>query len=180
MSVNLAEIMPEFEQFVEATRTANEESGYILFKNIAIDVLITIIKDFLNCDNTCYNQPYIGAFWISTLNGTKFLTNGIVFSAYFHPNEDHKAITVGYNGYKTSIAERGKWAVCFQTKARRNNKSGYETLGDIANFVYRSGTDRTIQTMGAALGIAGGVPGESLSRRYINGHFASNYIEANC
>ena len=168
--------MPEFEQFVAATRTANEESGYILFQNLAIDALIAIIKDFLSCDNTCYNQPYIGAFWISTLNGTKFLTNGIVFSAYFHPNEDHKAITVGYNGYKTSIAERGKWAVCFQTKARKNNKSGYET----GPFPMCGGTDRTIQTLGAALSIAGGVPGESLSRSYVNGHFACNYIEANC
>ena len=180
MSVNLAEIMPEFEQFVEATRKANEESGYVLFQNLAIETLIRIIKDFLNCENTCYTQPFVGAFWITTLNGTKFLTNGIVFSAYFHPNEDHKAITVGYNGSKTSIAERGKWAVCFQTKARKGNKAGYETgpFDEQRRPISNGGTHT--QVMGAAPSIAGGVPGESLVRSYVNGHFACNYIEANC
>ena len=176
-SVNLAEIMPEFEQFVAATRTANEESGGILFKNIAIDLLIAIIKDFLSCDNTCYTQPYEGAFWITTLNGTKFLKNGIVFSAYFHPNKVHKAITVGYNGYKSSIAPVGEWAVCFQTKSRTGNKSGYQTgpFNEWGRPISNGGT--LTQVMGAA---PNGVPGESLSRSCVNGHFACNYIEANC
>ena len=173
MSVNLVEIMPEFDQFVEATQTANQESGNILFKNLAIEVVIAVIKDFLSCDNTCYNQPYKGAFWISTLNGTKFLTNGIVFSAYFHPNEDHKAITQGYNGRKTSIAEGGKWAICFQTKARRNNKAGYETGPFCTTGTHINGRgDRIINTLGKV--------GQTLSRSYVNRHFACNFIEANC
>lgn len=178
--------MPEYDQFVEATQTANEESGYILTagKSILTEVLIAIIKDFLSCDNTCYTQPYIGAFWLTTLNGTKFLTNGIVFSAYFHPNEDHKAITVGYNDRKVSIAEKGKWAVCFQTKCRKGNKAGYQTgpFDERGRPYSKDGTHT--QVMGAApngvLGSTFGKVGQSLSRSYVDGHFACNYIEANC
>ena len=175
-SVNLAEIMPEFDQFVEATRTANQESGNILFKNLAIDVVIAVIKDFLSCDNICYTQPYVGAFWITTLNGTKFLKNGTVFSAYFHPSKEHKAITQGYNGRKMSIAEGGKWAVCFQTKARRNNKAGYETAPFYTIGAPINKGDSVINTLGATFGKVG----QSLSRHYADGHFACNFIKANC
>ena len=60
--------------------------------------------DLLNSGATSYSQPQPGAIWVTAVQGTNFLQNGIVMSAYFNPTKKHSATTIGKVGTKKSIA----------------------------------------------------------------------------
>ena len=62
--------------------------------NVAKSVLV----DALNSGSFQKSSPEIGSLWITDLNGTWGLHNGKVMSAYYHPNKDHTATTVGKLG----------------------------------------------------------------------------------
>ena len=87
-----------------------------------------IVKDYLNSKRMVLCQPHPNSVWLSNLNGTKVLHDGVVISLYFNPKYKHMSWTVGFSGKKESWADPGDWAVCAQTKAAWGNKTGYGTM----------------------------------------------------
>ena len=112
--------------------------------------------------------------WISNLNGTKGWQDGIVTSAYFHPNEEHAAITIGSLGRKVSKAYAGKWAVSIQTKARKGNKTGYETFEDENEAIKRKSVNSHSGKYAKYFNFKGN---NFAIRKVINGYYLNDYLD---
>ena len=92
-------------------------------------VVNMFLNDFFSSKFTSITQPYVGAVFITFINGHKFLKNGVVICLYYHPTKNHTAITTGSLGKKASVAGPKQWAISIQTKGMYGNKANYQTEG---------------------------------------------------
>lgn len=132
------------------------------------------INDLFNSNYTSISQPYPDSMWISNLDGTKLLTNGIVTCAYLHPTEEHAAISIGSLGRKVSRAYAGKWAVSIQTKSRKGNKTGYETFENEGEAIKRKSINNHTGKYTKYFNFNGK---DFAIRKVINGYYLNDFLD---
>ena len=90
--------------------------------------VVQYLKEMANAKSLSISQPYEGAVFMSSVDGTWGLWNGMVIGWYYHPTYSHQVSTTGKLGLKQSVAAGGNWAVSAQTKGIYGNKVQYKTF----------------------------------------------------